>query len=134
MSGCAQTTKLYDYQPATAQEKEVFDFFVECDKAIGEQNLDKFLSCYNDGAKIRIFKGEGSNPTVTKSAYRTHLKGGAFKNMESNKLTNPTITVDGEKANIKCQITYQNRWVQKHNFSLIKDNEQWSIIRADYRW
>jgi hypothetical protein len=136
ITGCATTgeTKLYDYIPTSEEDKDVYDFFVECDKAIGDQDLEKFLACYNDGAKIRIFKGEGSNPIVTKSAYRTHLMGGAFKRMKSNKLKNPKISVNGDTANIKCNITYENRWTQWHTFSLIKDNGKWSIIRADYKW
>ena len=60
ITGCAQT-KLYDYQPATAPEKEVFDFFVECDKAVGEKNLEKYMSCYKDDARIRVFIGNYTN-------------------------------------------------------------------------
>jgi hypothetical protein len=45
ITGCAQT-KLYDYKPASADEKNVYDFFVECDKAVGEKKLEKYLACY----------------------------------------------------------------------------------------
>ena len=66
VSGCAKTeisdTRLYDYKPASLAEKEVYDFFVGCEKAIDDKNLNKYLACYNDGAKIKIAKGEGDDP------------------------------------------------------------------------
>lgn len=127
-------TSLYDYKPASAAEKDVYNFFVTCEKSVGQQDLNKFLSCFNDGAKIRINQGEGKNPMVTKSAYRNHLKGGAFKRMKSGNLINPSFKVDGEKANIKCFRIQNNKPVMKYDFSLIKEDDKWSIIRSDYKW
>ena len=131
--GCAQT-KLYDYQPATAPEKEVVDFFVECDKAIGEKNLEKFLACYSESANIRIFKGEGSNPVVSKAEYQKHLEDGQWQKMESNTLKNPKVSVNADKATIKCNITYGSGWTQWYTFDMVKEGGKWSIVRQDYKW
>lgn len=127
-------TNLYDYKPVSAAEKSVYDFFVNCEKFVGKQDLNKYLSCFNDGAKIRIYQGKDNNPMVTKSGYRNHLKGGAFKKMKSGNLIDPSFSVEGEKAKIKCYRLQDSKPVMQYDFSLIKENGNWSIIRSDYKW
>ena len=131
--GCAQT-KLYDYQPTSASEKEVFEFFVDCDKAVGEKNLEKYMSCYNDDARIRIFIGHETNIWVSKEEFRKRLEDGLWDKWESNKFQSPKITVNGNKAIVKCTMPGEPPWVAKHKVDLIKENGQWGIIKWGYKW
>ena len=133
ISGCAQT-KLYDYKPATASEKEVFDFFVECDKAVGDKNLEKYMSCYRDDARIRIFIGNYTNIWVSKEELRKRLEDGLWNNWESNKFLNPNISVNGNQATVKCIMPGGGQWVAKHSVELIKENDLWSISKWGYKW
>ena len=135
--GCSKTekkdTNLYAHRPATAAKKEVYDFFVECEKAINEKNLDKYLACYNDGAKVKISKGDGDDPMVTKAGYRNHLKGGAFSELQSRQLKDPQIFVYGNKVSVRCSKIIDEETIQRLDYRLVKDRGQWRIIRLDYK-
>jgi hypothetical protein len=137
LPGCSKTkkgdTNLYEHRPVTAAKKEVYDFFVECEKAISGKNLDKYLACYNDGAKVKISKGDGDDPMVTKAGYRNHLKGGAFSEMQSRQLRDPQIFVYGNKASVRCSKIIDEETIQRLDYRLVKDRGQWRIIRLDYK-
>ena len=103
--GCATQTKLSDYQPKSAEEKEVVQFFIDCDEAYQNENFPKYLECFNDNAQIRtrVVDAGRSHPLVSKPQYEDFLKEGGNIIMNRSDILNPTITVNGDSAIMKFQ-------------------------------
>ena len=134
--GCAQT-RMADYQPKSAEEKEVFDFMAELNEAFQARDLTKVMACYHDDAKIRIVNPTSvSHPVVSKQYFEKWLEGGGFKVMSMDimkEVMNPEITIVGDKATVKGGTSsghFHNRFV----WDLVKDNEKWCIIKDDWWW
>ena len=66
--GCAQT-RMADYQPKSAEEKEVLDFMAELNEAFQARDLVKVMACYHDDAKIRIVNPTSVNHPVVSKQY-----------------------------------------------------------------
>jgi hypothetical protein len=70
--GCTAQTKLADYQPKSAEEKEVLNFMKECEAAYQDKNLTKYLAFFHDNATIRgssSTAGRHAQPIYTKRQY-----------------------------------------------------------------
>jgi hypothetical protein len=131
--GCAQT-KLADYQPNSAEEKEVIDFILECDEAYQNRDITKWLACHHDNAKIKIsVPGNMSGgPIVSKSQYKEYCEAGKDKDMSRSGMLNPKITMTDDRATIEFQ--HQEEFLIMETWDLVKENEKWSIIRSDWTW
>ena len=130
--GCAAQTKLADYQPKSAEEKEVLDNVVTFDKAIQNRNSAELMACIHDNATIRVPLAELVGPLVSKRQFEEYLEDGGWGEF-TGILVNPTITTRGDKATLKC--SSQGTGVRvKHTFNLIKENEKWYVIKYDFIW
>ena len=129
--GCAQT-KLADYQPNTAEEKEVFNFMKECNDAYQNRNFTKWLACFDDNATIKSYRYDWQAPTLSKRQYEDNIVGQAI-DMENN-FYNPQIDNMGDRAIIKFIERKPRGEYMRHTFTLVKDKGKWSIVKWDYSW
>ena len=131
--GCAAQTNLSDYQPKSAEEKEVVDVLVKTEKAIQNRNLGEFMACFHDNATIQLPKYGYEKQFVSKRQYEEFLESGMWAEYSAGVLANPTITMSGDKATLICFSPGENVLI-RHTFNLIKENEKWSIIKYRYTW
>ena len=129
--GCA-TTKLSDYKAKSNEESALLSYFVECDAAYQRQDYTKWLACFHDDAKIRIFQTDAvTRMDVLKPAYKNYLAAGRASDMQLE-VINPVINIDGDKASLK----YVNGIVRqmRGRFDFVKDKESWQITRMDWTY
>ena len=130
--GCA-TTNLETYQAKSAEEKEVLDFFVECDEAFQNKDMTKYSDCFHEDATIMVFDSPGTIVTVSKQNFTQNylMKGrGAF---QGQKITNPEITATKNTA--KVSYTEDNSGLSTTfnvRCDLIKENGKWYITRSNW--
>ena len=137
--GCAAQTKLADYQPKTADEKAVLDCMKEVNEAMATDDVSKTMALYHDNAQIKIPKGTSKAPAmVSKQQFKTYLEEGGFKEMRLNimeevKVREPVIVVTGDRATIKGTSPATNVTI-RHQWDLVKEEDEWLIIKADWWW
>jgi hypothetical protein len=130
--GCAAHTKFADYQPNSADEKEVFYFMQECNDAYLNRNYTKWLACFDDNATIKSYRQDWTAPTLSKKEYEGNVASYAV-GMENN-FFDPKINNMGDRATITCLERKEGVEYVKHTFILVKDSEKWSIVKWDYSW
>lgn len=103
--GCTAQTQLANYQPKSAEEKEIVTFFAECDEAYQERNFPKHLECFHDDAKIKIVSAgaDYQHSVVSKLHYKNYLESGRDRDMLRSGIVNPEIAIAGDSAKIKFQ-------------------------------
>jgi hypothetical protein len=125
--GCAANTKLADYQPKSTEETEILNFIIECDKAYQNENFTKWLACFHDDAKIRIWQTDlVTIKVVSKAEYKEYLEAMGTTDMESE-IINPKITITGDRATIKY-MDGASGYI-RGTFDLMRESESWSITR-----
>ena len=137
--GCAAQTKLADYQPKSAEEKAVLDCMINANEAIAAEDIAKTLALYHDTARIRIVKGVSREQAmVSKQQFQAYLEEGGFKAMSLNimeevKVREPVIVITGDRATIKGTSPATNVTI-RHKWDLVKEEDKWLIIKADWWW
>ena len=130
---CAHN-KLSDYEPKTTNEKEIIDTMVECFTAYKEQDLSKWLDCFEEDAQIRIYSGgdgvQDDHPMLSKQQYKTWLEAGGH-GLQSYNLINPKIRVTGNSAIFNCDNLVSGTAIQIES-DLINKKDQWKMIKL--RW
>lgn len=137
--GCAAQTKLGDYQPQTEDEVAVLDCMTKMNEAMAAEDVSKTMALHHENAQIRIPKGTSkARAMVSKQQFKTYLEGGGFKEMRLNvmeevKVREPVIVITGDRAIIKGTSPATNVTIQ-HQWDLVKEEDKWLIIKADWWW
>ena len=129
--GCA-ATKLSDYEAKSPEESELLSFFVECDAAYQSEDYTKWLACFHDNAKIRVYQTDaGTRKDISKPEYKVYLADGRAAEMPYE-LVNPVIDIEEEKASLK----YRNALLPqlRLRFDFVKDRDSWQITRWDWTY
>ena len=114
--------------------QETIDTMVECFTAYKEQDLSKWLDCFEEDAKIRIYSGgdgvQDDHPMLSKQQYKTWLEAGGH-GLQSYNLINPKIRVTGNSAIFICDNLVSGTAIQIES-DLINKKDQWKMIKL--RW
>ena len=131
--GCTAQTNLSDYQPKSAEEKEVLDFMLKWEDNQKERNLTKYMACFHDNATIKYNSDSKLKPIISKQQFEDRLKSGHWAEMDTNNMITPTITIVRNRATVRCK-HYAESYIIVHNIDLIKEGEKWSIIKWNWEW
>lgn len=132
--GCTSQFNLADYQPKSAEEKEVLDFMIEFDRAYYDRNLTETMACFHDSATIIGPWGESgrrAKTILTKQQYEDRLRDGAWG---SGRLKNPKINIMGDRATANFRFRNETGYTIFLYFDLVQENEEWSITKYEWTW
>ena len=126
---CA-TTRLEDYQPGSAQEKEVLEVFNKVVKSRENDDFEAYMAFFHDNAKIfkRLHPGSNSGSFLSKQQY-AQSPGEEFGIQPM--LSDIQITFGEDIAILKCWNQY--REVRSHwTLDMEKEKGEWRVIKYDY--
>ena len=127
---CATTSRLEDYQPTSAREKEVFEVLNQMVEARENRDFEAYMALFNDDAKIfkRVHPGSNNGSFLSKQQY-AESPGEEFGIQP--KLSDIQITFGEDIAILKCWNKY--REVRSHwKLDLEKEKGEWRVIKYDY--
>ncbi|UCD32089.1 MAG: nuclear transport factor 2 family protein [Desulfobacterales bacterium] len=129
--GCAAQTKLADYQPKSAEEKQVLETMVRFQESQKERDLAEYMACFHNNATIKYNQDGIEKPILSKQQFEDRLKAGYWGDMETD-MVNPKITIVGNDATVRCY-HYVEGYGISHSINLIKESEKWSIIKWGWK-
>jgi len=127
---CATTSRLDDYQPTSAREKEVLDVLNKMVEARENRDFEAYMDFFNDDAKIfkRVHPGSNNGSFLSKQQY-AESPGEEFGIRPM--LSDIQITFGENIAILKCWNKY--REVRSHwKLDLEKEKGEWRVIKYDY--
>ena len=127
---CATPSRLEDYQPTSAREKEVFEVLSKIVEARENRDFEAYMAFFNDDAKIfkRAHPGSNNGSFLSKQQY-AESPGEEFGIRPM--LSDIQITFGENIAILKCWNKY--REVRSHwKLDLEKEKGEWRVIKYDY--
>ena len=132
-TGCAMT-KLADYQPKTPEEKDVYEFFMECNIAYHTENITKWMACFHDNAKVKIHKDDlAGQHWVGKQEYQYYLEEEGGSELMKLDILKPKFTLMENEATMTCfQKNLGGYANMPTKFKMVKKSDRWYINELEW--
>jgi hypothetical protein len=116
---------LNEYQPRSADEKEIIKVIIKHESTWNEQDISGFMATFHSSAII----ADGCNgPLLTKSEFVGRIKQ-IMAEYPTVKLINPKLNVSGSEAVVKVTSTEFGDEIHLFRIEMLKENYQWLITK-----
>lgn len=127
-NGCAAS--LQSYQPKSSEEVKIKELLLKWENTFNNHDVAGNLATYNDKAQIMYGYGGEQKKIVSKKEY-SNIVSDRMNNAQSLSLGIPDFKISGNNAQVSTVISSRGHQIFV-NFSLIKENDTWSIMSYKY--
>jgi len=123
---CGSGTRLQDYEPKNAQEKEIKNVLVEFAKARDDYNVQKIVTLLSDDCTLNFY-----TRTLSKSEFASTFKASDLESVGKYEFFNPEFNIKSDFVEVKMKYKLGMLNTGVFEFKMIRKNDRWMISAWD---
>ena len=125
-------TPLNEYKPKNDDEKQIVALLNDYQTARNSNDIEKLQSTFHDdGVYISRDGIEWSKSKMKETPEEWYKAKGSLEEIGKVELYNTKISVDGDKAKVFTEANYGKVYKWAHNYTLVKENNDWLIMKME---
>jgi len=123
---CGSGTRLQDYEPKNAQEKEIKNVLVEFAKARDDYNVQKIVTLLSDDCELNFYSRK-----LSKSVFASTWKASDLESVGKYEFFNPEFNIKSDFVEVKMKYKLGMLNAGVFEFKMIRQNDRWMISAWD---